>query len=64
MLAVHYEAMIDEFEKVPANILFGDVQCGKSEATKAALSTTGMLNANFSLTFLIHECLHTVPKQL
>ena len=47
MLAVHYEAMIDEFEKVPATILFGYVQCGKSEATKAALSTTGMLNANF-----------------
>ena len=47
VLAVHYETVIDEFEKVPATILFGDVQCGKSEATKAALSTTGMMNANF-----------------
>ena len=47
VLVIHYETAIDEFEKVPATILFGDVQCGKSEATRAALSTTGMVNANF-----------------
>lgn len=42
VLAVHYESLI-----VPATILYGEVQYGKSEGTKAALSTTGSVDGNF-----------------
>lgn len=42
VLAVHYESLIE-----PATILYGEVQYGKSEGTKAALSTTGTVDGNF-----------------
>ena len=41
---------MEDHSKVPATILYGEVQCGKSEATKAALSTTGTVDGNFFTT--------------
>lgn len=47
VVAVHYESLISEYGCVPATIAYGDVQCGKSKATKAALSTVGLMKPNF-----------------
>ena len=45
--AVHYESLISDYGCVPATIAYGEVQCGKSKATKAALSTVGLTKPNF-----------------
>ena len=47
ILAVHYEVLMDEFKAVPATIAFGQVQCGKTRATRAALSLMGVTSTNF-----------------
>ena len=47
ILAIHYEALIDIYNKVPATLVHGEVQCGKSAITRAALSTMGVQQANF-----------------
>ncbi len=47
ILAVHYEVLIEKFKAVPATIAFGQVQCGKTRATKAALSLMGIESTNF-----------------
>ena len=47
VLAVHYESLISEYGSIPATIAYGQVQCGKSKATKAALSTVGLIKPNF-----------------
>ena len=46
VLAVH-ESLISEYGSIPATIAYGQVQCGKSKATKAALSTVGLTEQNF-----------------
>ena len=47
VMAVNYESLISEYGCVPATIAYGEVQCGKSKATKAALSTVGLMKPNF-----------------
>lgn len=47
VVAVHYESLISDYVCVPATIAYGEVQCGKSKATKAALSTVGLTKPNF-----------------
>lgn len=47
LLAVHYEALIEQHGCVPATIAFGHVQCGKTKATRAALSLLGVTSSNF-----------------
>ena len=47
VISVHYESLMEEYGKVPATIVYGEVQCGKSEATKATLATTGTVDGNF-----------------
>ena len=47
ILAIHYESLIDIYNKVPATLVYGEVQCGKSAITRAALSTMGVPQANF-----------------
>ena len=47
VVAVHYESLISDYGCVPATIAYGEVQCGKSKATKAALSTVGLMKSNF-----------------
>ncbi len=47
VLTVHYEALMAQQGSVPATLAYGDVQCGKSKATEAALSRMGMRSANF-----------------
>ena len=47
ILAIHYEALINTYNKVPATLVYGEVQCGKSAITRAALSTMGVQQANF-----------------
>ena len=49
--AVHYESLISEYSHVPATIAYGEVQCGKSKATRTALSTVGLMNPTFSTKF-------------
>ena len=46
-VALHYEALIEEYKKVPATIIYGEVQCGKSMLTRAVLSTMGIQETNF-----------------
>ena len=47
ILAIHYESLIDIYNKVPATLVYGEVQCGNSAITRAALSTMGVQQANF-----------------
>lgn len=47
VVTVHYESLISQYGCVPATIAYGDVQCGKSKATRAALSTVGLMKPNF-----------------
>ena len=47
VISVHYESLMEEYGKVPATIVYGEVQCGKVEATKATLATTGTIDGNF-----------------
>ena len=47
ILAVHYEILIEKFKAVPATIAYGQVQCGKTRATRAALSLMGITSTNF-----------------
>ena len=47
ILAVLYEALVEQHGYVPATIAYGRVQSGKSKATKAALSTVGLKDQNF-----------------
>lgn len=49
VLEVHYESLINQYGCVPATIAYGNVQCGKSKATKAALSTVGLKDQKFSI---------------
>lgn len=48
VLCVHYESFhkIGKFS-VPATVLFGKINCGKSKATKAALSMLGIQDCNY-----------------
>lgn len=46
-MAVHYESLISDYGCVPATIAYREVQCGKSKATKVALSTVGLMKPNF-----------------
>ena len=46
VLTVHYEVLMSTYETVLATIAYGRVQCGKSKATKAALSTVGLVKCN------------------
>ena len=43
----HYEVLFARFQQVPATIVYGEVCCGKTKATRAALSVTGTQNTNF-----------------
>ena len=47
ILAVHYEILMEKFKAVPATIAYGQVQCGKTRATLAALSLMGITSTNF-----------------
>ena len=47
VISVHYESLMEEYGKVPATIVYGEVQCGKSEATKATLAITSTVDGNF-----------------
>ena len=47
LLCIHYEALMDFTQQVPATIAFGKVSLGKSRACKAALATMGLESANF-----------------
>ena len=43
----HYEVLFSRFQQVPATIVYGEVCCGKTRATRAALSVTGTQSTNF-----------------
>lgn len=43
----HYEALFARFQQVPATLVFGEVCCGKTRATRAALSMVGAQDTNF-----------------
>lgn len=43
----HYEVLFARFQQVPATIVYGEVCCGKTRATRAALSVAGAQNTNF-----------------
>lgn len=43
----HYEVLFARFQQVPATIVYGEVCCGKTRATRAALSIVGAQNTNF-----------------
>lgn len=47
IVSLHYESLMEKYNNVPATIVYGEVQCGKSLITKAVLATTGVQNANF-----------------
>ena len=47
VLANHYEALISQYGKVPSTIIYGEVQCGKTTATRAILGTMGVSDAKF-----------------
>lgn len=46
VIANHYEALYNRFQKIPATLAYGEVNCGKTTATKAALSMVGAQNTN------------------
>ena len=46
ILAVHYEILIEKFKAVLATIAYGQVQYGKTRATRAALSLMGIISTN------------------
>jgi hypothetical protein len=43
----HYEILFAQFQQVPVTIVYGEVCCGKTRATRAALSVVGAQNTNF-----------------
>lgn len=47
IVCVHYESMIEQHGSVPATIAYGPIQCGKSKATRVALSLMGVSAPNF-----------------
>lgn len=47
VIANHYETLYNRFQKIPATLAYGEVNCGKTTATKAALSMVGAQNTNF-----------------
>ena len=46
VMANHYEALYHRFQKIPATLAYGEINCGKTTATKAALSMVGAQNTN------------------
>ena len=47
LLCLHYETIKTHANGVPATIVFGDVQCGKTIATRASLSLLGIQDSHF-----------------
>ena len=47
LLNLHYESLLPVVGGIPIAILYGDVQCGKSTATKVCLSLTGTQDSHF-----------------
>ena len=64
ILSVHYGALMSEYETVPATIAYGQVQCGKSKVTKAALATVGLITSNFISTISDSSAFHLPPRPL
>ena len=46
VISNHYEALYNWFQKIPTTLAFGEVNFGKTTATKAALSIVGAQNTN------------------
>lgn len=46
IVCVHYESTIEQHDSVPATIDYGPIQCGKSKATREALSLIGISAPN------------------
>ena len=46
-MANHYESLFRRFQKIPATIAYGEVNCGKTTATKAALAMVGVQQKNW-----------------
>jgi hypothetical protein len=63
VVSVHYEFLTEEYGKISAMILYGEVQCGKSEATRAILSTTGTVGGNF-FTTISDACAFAYTSQI
>lgn len=47
LLNIHYESLLPVVGGIPIAVLYGDVQCGKSTATKVCLSLTGTQDSHF-----------------
>ena len=46
VIANHYEALYNRFQRVPATLAYEEVNCGKTTAVKAALSMVGAQHTN------------------